>query len=62
MAKYCLRRLASISKKGPRGKSPSVAEIETASVSNQKIRELDLKYIIPFIGRRLQPINFWGIT
>jgi hypothetical protein len=33
MAKYCLRRLDSISKKGPRGKSPSVAEIETASVS-----------------------------
>ena len=32
MAKYCLRRLSSISKKGPRGKPPSVAEIETASV------------------------------
>ncbi|EMD32094.1 hypothetical protein CERSUDRAFT_119077 [Gelatoporia subvermispora B] len=31
MAKYCLRRLAYISKKGPRGKPPSVAEIETAS-------------------------------
>lgn len=31
MAKYCLRRLASISMKGPRGKPPSIAEIETAS-------------------------------
>ncbi|KAF9528517.1 hypothetical protein CPB83DRAFT_929834 [Crepidotus variabilis] len=31
MAKYCLRRLVSISKKGPRGKPPTVAEIETAS-------------------------------
>lgn len=43
MAKYCLRRLASISKKGPRGKSPSVAEIETASVSNLEAHKLDLK-------------------
>ncbi|KAG6861674.1 hypothetical protein C0995_013243 [Termitomyces sp. Mi166 len=33
MAKYCLRRLAYISKKGPRGKPPSLAEIETASDS-----------------------------
>lgn len=32
MAKYCLQRLAIISKKGPRGKAPSMAEIETASV------------------------------
>ncbi|KAI8994102.1 hypothetical protein BD414DRAFT_481426 [Trametes punicea] len=31
MAKYCLRRLAYISKKGPRGKPPTAAEIETAS-------------------------------
>ncbi|KAL1673920.1 hypothetical protein EV122DRAFT_293784 [Schizophyllum commune] len=31
MAKYCLRRLAVISKKGPRGKAPTVTEIETAS-------------------------------
>ncbi|PPQ77223.1 hypothetical protein CVT25_011069 [Psilocybe cyanescens] len=31
MAKHCLRRLVSISKKGPRGKPPSIAEIETAS-------------------------------
>ncbi|KAF8200735.1 hypothetical protein BJ912DRAFT_921356 [Pholiota molesta] len=31
MAKYCLRRLSSISKKGPRGKPPMIAEIETAS-------------------------------
>ena len=35
MAKYCLRRLAYISKKGPRGKPPSAAEIETASVSHR---------------------------
>ncbi|KAG6857777.1 hypothetical protein H0H87_004193 [Tephrocybe sp. NHM501043] len=33
MAKYCLRRLAYISKKGPRGKPPTLAEIETASDS-----------------------------
>jgi len=33
IAKYCLRRLAMITKKGPRGKPPSVSEIETASVS-----------------------------
>ncbi|KAG6920068.1 hypothetical protein DXG01_010136 [Tephrocybe rancida] len=31
MAKYCLRRLSYISKKGPRGKPPTLAEIETAS-------------------------------
>ncbi|CCM00835.1 uncharacterized protein FIBRA_02877 [Fibroporia radiculosa] len=31
MAKYCLRRLAYISRKGPRGKAPTTAEIETAS-------------------------------
>ncbi|KAI0633635.1 hypothetical protein C8Q77DRAFT_1058132 [Trametes polyzona] len=31
MAKYCLRRLAYVSKKGPRGKPPTAAEIETAS-------------------------------
>ncbi|KAF8973177.1 hypothetical protein BDZ97DRAFT_1912748 [Flammula alnicola] len=31
MAKHCLRRLSSISKKGPRGKPPMIAEIETAS-------------------------------
>lgn len=31
MAKYCLRRLAVVSKKGPRGKAPTVTEIETAS-------------------------------
>jgi len=31
MAKYCLRRLDNISRKGPRGKPPTLAEIETAS-------------------------------
>ncbi|KZT64367.1 Rho GTPase activation protein [Daedalea quercina L-15889] len=31
MAKYCLRRLAYISRKGPRGKPPTTTEIETAS-------------------------------
>ncbi|KAJ6495627.1 hypothetical protein C8R47DRAFT_1115791 [Mycena vitilis] len=31
MAKYCVKRLAFISKKGPRGKPPTAAEIETAS-------------------------------
>ncbi|KAF7321491.1 Rho GTPase-activating protein 39 isoform 2 [Mycena kentingensis (nom. inval.)] len=31
MAKYCLKRLGFISKKGPRGKPPSPSEIETAS-------------------------------
>lgn len=33
MAKYCLQRLASIAKKGPRGKPPTIAEIQNASVS-----------------------------
>ncbi|KAL0956203.1 hypothetical protein HGRIS_002360 [Hohenbuehelia grisea] len=31
MAKYCLRRLTAIAKKGPRGKPPTIAEIEIAS-------------------------------
>lgn len=31
MAKYCYQRLSIIAKKGPRGKAPTVAEIETAS-------------------------------
>ncbi|KAF8909878.1 Rho GTPase activation protein [Mucidula mucida] len=31
MAKYCLRRLSFIAMKGPRGKPPTTAEIETAS-------------------------------
>ncbi|KAF8633637.1 hypothetical protein AX15_001324 [Amanita polypyramis BW_CC] len=31
MAKYCLRRLSAICRKGPRGKPPSLSEIETAS-------------------------------
>ncbi|EEB93607.1 hypothetical protein MPER_07708, partial [Moniliophthora perniciosa FA553] len=31
IAKFCLRRLATISKKGPRGKPPTIAEIEIAS-------------------------------
>lgn len=33
MAKYCLQRLTVISRKGPRGKPPAIAEIETAGVS-----------------------------
>ena len=32
MAKYCMRRLAAICRKGPRGKAPSLSEIEIASV------------------------------
>ncbi|KAI0295862.1 hypothetical protein B0F90DRAFT_1749029 [Multifurca ochricompacta] len=31
LAKHCLKRLATIAKKGPRGKPPTLAEIETAS-------------------------------
>ncbi|KAF5326614.1 hypothetical protein D9611_000081 [Ephemerocybe angulata] len=31
MAKYCLRRLSSISRRGPRGKPPLIAEIEIAA-------------------------------
>lgn len=34
MAKYCLGRLAAIAKRGPRGKAPTYAEIETASVNH----------------------------
>jgi hypothetical protein len=33
MARYGLKKLAYIAKKGPRGKPPTPAEIETASVS-----------------------------
>ena len=33
MAKYYLWRLTFITKKGPRGKPPSITEIETASMS-----------------------------
>jgi Rho GTPase-activating protein 39 len=32
LAKHCVKRLAAIAKKGPRGKPPTLAEIETASV------------------------------
>ena len=32
MAKYCLRRLEYVCRKGPRGKAPTLAEIEAASV------------------------------
>ncbi|PFH52057.1 hypothetical protein AMATHDRAFT_74546 [Amanita thiersii Skay4041] len=31
MAKHCLRRLSAICRKGPRGKPPTISEIETAS-------------------------------
>lgn len=37
MAKYCLRRLAYVSRKGPRGKAPTLSEIEAASVSDKGI-------------------------
>ena len=37
VAKHCFRRLAIIAKKGPRGKPPSTAEIETASVSKSAL-------------------------
>ena len=55
MAKYCLRRLVSISNKGPRGKPPMIAEIETASVRP----ELFVFFNSPFsfLGCCVQPIN-----
>jgi hypothetical protein len=34
IAKHCLKRLEHVSKKGPRGKPPTIAEIESASVSS----------------------------
>ena len=34
MAKYCLRRLTLIARKGPKGKPPTLSEIENASVSS----------------------------
>ncbi len=37
MAKYCLRRLSFISRKGPRSKPPSTAEIEIASVRRKHL-------------------------
>ena len=35
MAKYCLKRLSIISRKGPRGKPPTISEIGTASVRSR---------------------------
>lgn len=58
MAKHCLRRLALISKKGPRGKAPSLSEIEIASV---RIRFLPCyaDYLVltrSYVGCCLQPV------
>jgi Rho GTPase-activating protein 39 len=36
IAKHCLKKLEYVSKKGPRGKPPTLAEIESASVSSLK--------------------------
>jgi len=45
MAKYCLGRLAAIAKRGPRGKAPTYAEIETASVNNAVLAPLSTGYL-----------------
>ena len=62
MAKYCLRRLAYISRKGPRGKAPTTAEIEAASVSAGviSIRTLDLMPML--LGRCVPSVNIWRIA
>lgn len=63
MAKYCLRRLGNISRKGPRGKPPSLTEIESAAVSNPSFfcffflpQEIDLIWL--WLGRSLPPLHF----
>ena len=61
VAKHCLRRLAIITKKGPRGKPPSTAEIETASVSGSTV-VIVRSDLIPSLGRCLQPFDVRRIT
>lgn len=56
MAKFNLRRLDVISKKGPRGKPPTVSEIETASVRSFTVSfeaQLTLVRMPPSIPRPL---------
>lgn len=64
MAKYCQRRLTSISKKGPRGKPPMIAEIETASVSqNDSTRPSPTcLFTACYPGRRVQPVHVRRVT
>ena len=63
MAKHCLRRLSSISKKGPRGKPPSVAEIETASVQFTNLFGVGLPMFIVILrmlhSTRRRLVNPW---
>lgn len=71
MAKYCLRRLSYISKKGPRGKPPSVAEIETASVSSDclfpllGVSDTPIGIIVCMymtVGRSIPPVDLWRVA
>lgn len=50
IAKYGLRRLAFIAKKGPRGKPPTIAEIETASVSLRPSHPSLMSQVFFFFG------------
>jgi len=59
MAKYGLRRLSYISKKGPRGKPPTLAEIETASVG---LRVFTSSYLCSLLsGCCFQSLYLWGV-
>lgn len=58
MAKYCLRRLAFIAQKGPRGKPPTVAEIETAAVSSITQCHLCSQNSVPVQDAAFHPSTF----
>ncbi|KAH9027338.1 hypothetical protein EDB85DRAFT_2276715 [Lactarius pseudohatsudake] len=59
LAKHCLKRLAAIAKKGPRGKPPSLAEIETASevITGRSVQPIDVRRAtrcrVPFTGAHI---------
>jgi hypothetical protein len=57
LAKHCLKRLSAIAKKGPRGKPPSLAEIETASVRPLFLIVLIYRLEVVFTGRGVQSLN-----
>lgn len=62
MAKYCLGRLAAIAKRGPRGKAPTYAEIETASVNIAVMTRLLTMYLHRLTGRSVQSFHIWRIA
>jgi hypothetical protein len=55
MARHCLGRLEQIAKKGPRGKAPTVAEIECAAVRAPS--PLFTRQLTKPAGRGVQPVH-----